>query len=61
MLNLFGEITEIGILEGENGALGIVIKRLDGSFITIKGLTEDETRACCHLFCKVELKIEGVK
>ena len=61
MLNLFGEIVEIGIMEEEDGAMGIVIERTDGSLVTIKGLTEDETRACCHLFCKIELKIEGVK
>lgn len=61
MLNLSGEIVEIGTLSHENGAMGIVIERPDGSFVTIKGLTEDETRACCHLFFKVELKIDGAK
>lgn len=54
-----GTVVEVGQLEGEAGAHGFVINRLDGGFITVKGLTQDETRAVVQLlFQKVELKLE---
>lgn len=39
------ELVEIGELEGENGAAGLLLARGDGTFVTIKGLTRDEVRA----------------
>lgn len=44
-----GEIVEVGRLDGEGGDSGFVIKRPDGSFVTVKGLSDDETRAAAAL------------
>jgi hypothetical protein len=44
-MQLTGMVVEIGELEGECGAHGVCIHREDGSLVTIKGLTQDETRA----------------
>lgn len=55
-----GEIIEVGTLEDESGALGICIDRGDASFVTITGLTEDETRqAAKHLYSLVTITLAG--
>lgn len=55
-----GEVLEVGELEGEGGQRGFVIHRADGSFVTIKGLTEDEARAAAQmLFFGVTLRLAG--
>ena len=48
-----GTVVEVGQLEDEAGALGFVIRRESGEFITVKGLTPDETRVAAALFLKV--------
>ena len=45
-----GTVVEVGQLDNEDGALGFVIQRANGEFITVKGLTLDETRAAAALF-----------
>lgn len=47
---LNGEVVEIGRLEDESGADGIVIRRADQSLVTIKGLTMDEMRGLAQFF-----------
>lgn len=55
-----GAVVEAGQLEGENGEHGFVIERTAGGFITVKGLTEDETRAVAALFYQaVVVKLES--
>ena len=49
-LHLVGEMIEIGRLEDENGLDGLVIRRADGSFVTVKGLRMDEVRSIANLF-----------
>lgn len=49
-LDLRGELVEIGRLEDEGGADGAVIRRPDGSHVTIKGLRMDEVRGVASLF-----------
>lgn len=57
-MTIFGTVCEIGTLEGEGGERGVVLRRQDDTFVTIKGLTEDETRALAPLFLDgVELTI----
>ena len=51
-MNAVGEIVEVGDLEGEDGARGFVLHRNDGTFITVKGLTKEETRAVGALLFK---------
>lgn len=54
-----GTMVEVGQLEDEGGALGFVIQRPGGEFITVKGLTPDETRAVAALlFQLVAVKLE---
>ena len=45
-----GQIIEVGQLVAEDGALGFVIQRPNGEFITVKGLTLEETRAAAAMF-----------
>lgn len=45
-----GTVVEVGQLDGEDGAIGVVIERLAGGYVTVKGLTEDEARAVAALF-----------
>lgn len=45
-----GTVVEVGQLEDEDGAVGVVIERPAGGYITVKGLTEDEARAVAKLF-----------
>lgn len=45
-----GQIIEVGRLEDEGGAIGFVIQRPNGEFITVKGLTVDETRTAAAMF-----------
>lgn len=49
-MNITGTICEIGDLDDEGGARGIVIKRPDGTFVTVKGLTDVEVRALAPHF-----------
>jgi hypothetical protein len=49
-IKVTGELVEIGRLENEGGADGLVIRRSDGSHITIKGLSMDEVKQLAHLF-----------
>lgn len=57
-MNLAGSIVEVGDLDGEGGARGIVIKRPDGTFVTVKGLTEDEARALApHYMDEISLQV----
>lgn len=50
-MEIVGEMVQIGTLEDESDELGAVIKRLDGSLVTIKGLSMEETRfASASLF-----------
>lgn len=49
-LDLTGELVEIGRLEDEGGADGAVIRRADGSFVTIKGLRMDEVKGIAAFF-----------
>lgn len=59
-MNLKGALVEIGDLDGEQGERGIVIARADGTFVTVKGLTEEEVRAAGrHLFMEVQLAVVG--
>lgn len=54
--HLEGTVCEVGDLEGEAGERGIRLKRRDGTFVTIKGLGVDETRALCKsLFRDISL------
>lgn len=53
-----GTVVDVGQLD--DGALGVVLERQDGSLITIKGLTEDETRAVMVLlFGRVTLMVSA--
>lgn len=53
-----GDVIEVGELEGEGGQRGFVIHRADGTFVTVKGLTEDEARAAAQvLFASVALRL----
>ena len=45
-----GTVVEVGQLDGEDGAIGVLIERPAGGYITVKGLTEDEARAVAALF-----------
>jgi hypothetical protein len=49
-LDLTGELVEIGRLEGEGGLDGAVIRRSDGSLVTIKGLRVDEVKGMASFF-----------
>ncbi len=54
-----GKVVEVGQLEGEDGELGFVIQRPNGQFISVKGLTLDETRAVAVLLFQVAvIKLE---
>ena len=54
-----GTVVEVGQLEDEGGALGFVIHRADGTYVTVKGLTEEETRAAAALlFGPAVVKLE---
>lgn len=59
-LTVVGQLVEMGQLEGENGADGVVICREDGSHITIKGLTQAEV-ACleCDFYGIVCLSVDA--
>lgn len=60
-LTISGEMVEVGQLDGEDGH-GIVIKCDDGSFVTIKGMTEGDTRdAAPLLFKRVVLTLAEVE
>jgi hypothetical protein len=59
MLKLSGELCEIGYLSDEDGETGIVIERPDSSFVTIKGLTDDEARQLVqYLWSGIEIIIK---
>ena len=45
-----GTVVEVGQLDGEDGAIGVVIERPAGGYITVKGLTEGEARSVAALF-----------
>jgi len=45
-----GQIIEVGQLENEGGAMGFVIQRPNGEFVTVKGLTSDETGTAAAMF-----------
>jgi hypothetical protein len=49
-IKVTGELVEIGRLENEGGADGLVIRRGDGSHLTIKGLSTDEVKQLASLF-----------
>jgi hypothetical protein len=51
-LQLAGEMVEIGRLEDENGLDGLVIRRADGSIVTIKGLRMDEVKSIAEHFAE---------
>lgn len=54
-MKIAGQIIEVGQLDGEGAEFGVVIERPDGRFVTVKGLTEDETRALAKCLYKVAL------
>jgi hypothetical protein len=45
MLDICGQVVEVGTMETDMYAPGITIKRADDSFVTIIGLEEDEVIA----------------
>jgi hypothetical protein len=49
-IKVTGELVEIGRLENESGADGLVIRRNDGTHITVKGLSTDEVKQLASLF-----------
>lgn len=54
-----GTIIEVGQLDDEAGAMGFALQRPSGAFITIKGLTDNETRAVAQmLFERTELILQ---
>jgi hypothetical protein len=60
-LDLTGELVEIGKLASEDGFDGAVIRRPDGSQVTIKGLRVDEIRNMASFFmAPVHVTITGV-
>lgn len=57
-MTITGKVCEIGTLESEGGERGVVLRRPDDTFVTVKGLTEDETRVLVPYFLDdVELTI----
>lgn len=59
-MKVTGHIVEVGQLEGEDGALGFVIQRPNGEFITVKGLTQAETREVAPvLFDRMEVVVQS--
>jgi hypothetical protein len=59
-LDLTGELIEIGRLENEGGLDGVVIRRPDGSLVTIKGLRMDEVK-CMASFLLEQVKLAIAK
>jgi hypothetical protein len=54
-----GTLVEVGKLEDEGGALGFVIKRTNGEFVTVKGLTIEEARVVAlHLLQTVSVTVD---
>jgi hypothetical protein len=55
-----GNVVEVGNLDDEGSALGVVLRRDDGTFVTVKGLTVEETRAAgALLFQQVSLTLSA--
>jgi hypothetical protein len=52
LLTIAGSVCEIGDLEGEGGQRGVLVKRGEGDFVTVKGLSMDEVRELVPLFCE---------
>jgi hypothetical protein len=48
-MTITGQLVEVGRLQEESGADGIVIRRADDSLITIKGMDVDEVRGLVPL------------
>lgn len=49
-MKINGTTIEIGTLEDEGGAIGVVVRGEGGRLITIKGLSEDQARAMAPSF-----------
>jgi hypothetical protein len=56
MLNITGNLCEMGELEMDPGGDGFRIERADGSVVTIVGLTHEEVRGL-KLFADVTLSV----
>jgi len=60
MINIDGNLIEVGNIAPTHQIPGVVIKRDNGTYIAIQGITEDEARSLAKFFLEpVSITIEG--